>query len=748
MAIIGNSIVAVRPIDTELSSTSENAIANKTVNAAIASVRNEIGTPLVANTAAEMTDTNKIYVYVGSETGYTNGNWYYYDGSHWVSGGVYNSQGFETDKTLMISDAPADAKTVGDKFDETDQNIQDTKDEIEEDIGELSNAIKQLYDFESQIKLDVSYSESNKSINYADGGTANNSTYNPTDYIDISLFETILYKRTGVTGSSNSSGMAFYRADKTYISGVQCALSQAYAGYLPNLYAVEKPENAVYARFTTYKDTVSKGIFEAYGISALAAKFDDIDNDIKQLQAYREEFFPVVIPSVKVALSNGLFVEGTSQDRAITLSIPNGATQIDFLAGYQGADYGYGFVVNGEWVGYHSPATATEILDITLDIPSGATAFKTYWNAVDFETYNKTQHFIVSIKANDDIDFSINKSFAERNSFPIVFDNDFDSIPIISTAYTATSVVQDIYDLYDGLVSDYPTYVEKIDCSDADSELTVTRPAYLSGLPIYLYHFSPNRVIDINSNNDPVQRYNVFVVTGVHPDEKFNIVTTFHMMEAICGSWALNKNLEQVRTLIDFYVIPVLSPWGFVNNSRVNGNGVNINRNFPTYDWYKTATGTNYSGEAPASEYETQLLMYYVNQVKPIVFIDGHTPNMSAEYRDRGTIGVNGVVNGKLATLIARTTSTILSAENQDYPSIDVPLYTIEQKTVQGGATKWVLEQGYGLSLLLEGSRTNRWVNKTFVDTSEQQTETTTLMRENLQFYFNAIVKALGSLLT
>lgn len=143
MAIIGNSIVAVRPIDTELSSTSENAIANKTVNAAIASVRNEIGTPLVANTAAEMTDTNKIYVYVGSETGYTNGNWYYYDGSHWVSGGVYNSQGFETDKTLMISDAPADAKTVGDKFDETDQNIQNTKDEIEEDIGELSNAISQ-----------------------------------------------------------------------------------------------------------------------------------------------------------------------------------------------------------------------------------------------------------------------------------------------------------------------------------------------------------------------------------------------------------------------------------------------------------------------------------------------------------------------------------------------------------------------------------------------------------------------------
>lgn len=49
------------------------------------------GSPLVATTAAGMTQTNRIYVYTGSETGYTAGNWYYYNGSAWVSGGVYNS---------------------------------------------------------------------------------------------------------------------------------------------------------------------------------------------------------------------------------------------------------------------------------------------------------------------------------------------------------------------------------------------------------------------------------------------------------------------------------------------------------------------------------------------------------------------------------------------------------------------------------------------------------------------------------
>ena len=74
----------------------------------------EIGSPLVASTVAEMTDESRVYVYTGSESGYTAGNWYYYDGSAWISGGVYNSTAFETDATLAIPGAAADAKAVGD----------------------------------------------------------------------------------------------------------------------------------------------------------------------------------------------------------------------------------------------------------------------------------------------------------------------------------------------------------------------------------------------------------------------------------------------------------------------------------------------------------------------------------------------------------------------------------------------------------------------------------------------------------
>lgn len=86
-------------------------------------VRNEtahmVSTPLVASRAADMADTSKVYVYAGSTGGgLTNGHWYYWDGSDWTDGGVYNSTAFTTDTTLSIAGAAADAKATGDTADE------------------------------------------------------------------------------------------------------------------------------------------------------------------------------------------------------------------------------------------------------------------------------------------------------------------------------------------------------------------------------------------------------------------------------------------------------------------------------------------------------------------------------------------------------------------------------------------------------------------------------------------------------
>lgn len=80
---------------------------NALVASKIAELRSLIGSPLVASTVAGMTDVDRVYVYTGSETGYTAGNWYFYDGTAWASGGTYNSlaigDGTVTDAKLIQS---------------------------------------------------------------------------------------------------------------------------------------------------------------------------------------------------------------------------------------------------------------------------------------------------------------------------------------------------------------------------------------------------------------------------------------------------------------------------------------------------------------------------------------------------------------------------------------------------------------------------------------------------------------------
>lgn len=88
-----------------------------TILTMITALQEAIGSPLVASTVAQMTDHDKVYVYTGSETGYTAGNWYYWNGTAWTSGGVYNSTAVQTDTTLTQSGMAADAKAVGDRFD-------------------------------------------------------------------------------------------------------------------------------------------------------------------------------------------------------------------------------------------------------------------------------------------------------------------------------------------------------------------------------------------------------------------------------------------------------------------------------------------------------------------------------------------------------------------------------------------------------------------------------------------------------
>ena len=100
------------------------------------------GSPLTASTVAGMTDQTRVYVYTGSEAGYTAGNWYYWNGSAWTDGGTYNSVAVQTDTTLAIPGMAAGAKATGDAIDGLDARL----DTAEDDITDLKSDLQDMQD--------------------------------------------------------------------------------------------------------------------------------------------------------------------------------------------------------------------------------------------------------------------------------------------------------------------------------------------------------------------------------------------------------------------------------------------------------------------------------------------------------------------------------------------------------------------------------------------------------------------------
>ena len=105
----------------------------------------------VAPTVASMTDKEQIYVYTGTEDGYTFGNWYYWDGTAWTSGGAYNAIEVNTDGTLTEEGAPADAKATGDKLSELKGDIEEVESQLYESILEISDGFYELVGVDKRI---------------------------------------------------------------------------------------------------------------------------------------------------------------------------------------------------------------------------------------------------------------------------------------------------------------------------------------------------------------------------------------------------------------------------------------------------------------------------------------------------------------------------------------------------------------------------------------------------------------------
>ncbi len=81
--------------------------------------------------------------------------------------------------------------------------------------------------------------------------------------------------------------------------------------------------------------------------------------------------------------------------------------------------------------------------------------------------------------------------------------------------------------------------------------------------------------------------------------------------------------VQDLRTMqlppnIDLWLMDTVNPDGLANDERHNGNGVDLNRNFP-HDWTQVSQfgDWEYSGTGPASEPETQAFIAFTSRISP-----------------------------------------------------------------------------------------------------------------------------------
>ncbi len=104
------------------------------------------------------------------------------------------------------------------------------------------------------------------------------------------------------------------------------------------------------------------------------------------------------------------------------------------------------------------------------------------------------------------------------------------------------------------------------------------------------------------------------------------VIGVFHGDEPQ-GEFLIRKYIEK-KQVSNLLFVPKLNH----NNSRVNANGVDLNRNFPTQNWELTEKNEYFGGIAPASEVETKFVIKLVEKYSPKAIITLHAPYKVVNY--------------------------------------------------------------------------------------------------------------------
>lgn len=109
----------------------------------------------------------------------------------------------------------------------------------------------------------------------------------------------------------------------------------------------------------------------------------------------------------------------------------------------------------------------------------------------------------------------------------------------------------------------------------------------------------------------------VLILGGVHGNEVEGTAAAYGLLECFSTSFPFQ---------LDLTIVPAFNIDGILALSRLNGRGIDLNRNLPTNDWNPTAFNKKYPpGAYPNSEPENQNLVKYLAQTKPQFVLSLHS---------------------------------------------------------------------------------------------------------------------------
>ena len=195
------------------------------------------------------------------------------------------------------------------------------------------------------------------------------------------------------------------------------------------------------------------------------------------------------------------------------------------------------------------------------------------------------------------------------------------------TFYTTESNVDNIattagiHALYDALVTKHPDYISKNILGQNSEGASICEYVFTSG--------DYNDVVTQRPKDDIKPKPTILILSGVHGYERSAVMATYQFFRDMAD---YSPVLYPLREGITFRVIPVVTPYAFDHDKRVNENGVNINRNF-NFNWSLTANdGNDYSGEAAADQAETQIVQaWFETNASATFFVDHHNSGYENE---------------------------------------------------------------------------------------------------------------------